>query len=175
MKEKYLQSLSRMFEGNIGGNGYTVLTNTNGNFRYGNRNINDNVFVLDPSSSTQKPLVYHSQQNVIVIRDNGKITRGISIVLDEPSLQEYIDVHGFNRFFNYFINTVQEIYENQGVSVNSKHIEVVLKQMVDIGLVLESGDLSVPVGKELNIENYQRSIQLLQRWEWDQWSLFEEL
>ncbi len=91
--------LSRMFEGNIGGNGYTVLTNTNGNFRYGNRNINDNVFVLDPSSSTQKPLVYHSQQNVIVIRDNGKITRGTSIVLDEPSLQEYIDVHGFNRFF----------------------------------------------------------------------------
>ncbi|PIM94932.1 DNA-directed RNA polymerase subunit beta' [Candidatus Hodgkinia cicadicola] len=143
------KKLSRMFEGNIGRNGYAVLANVNGHFRYGNRNVNDNMFVLDPSSNVQRPLVYHLQQNVIVIRDNEKITRGTSIVLDEPSLQEYIDVYGFNRFFNYFINTIQEIYESQGVSVNGKHIEVVLKQMVDIGLVLESGDLSVSVGKEL--------------------------
>ncbi|PIM94895.1 DNA-directed RNA polymerase subunit beta' [Candidatus Hodgkinia cicadicola] len=141
--------LSRMFEGNIEENDCVVLANTDGCFKYGNKKPNDNVFVLDPSSSTKRPLVYHLQQNVAVVEDNKRVTKGASIVLGEPSLQEYIDVYGFDRFFNYFINTVQEIYESQGVSVNSKHIEVVLKQMVDIGYVLESGDLPIPVGKNL--------------------------
>ncbi len=141
--------LSRMFEGNIEENDCVVLANTDGYFKYGNKKPNDNVFVLDPSSSTMRPLVYHLQQNVVVVEDNKRVTKGASVVLGEPSLQEYIDVYGFDRFFNYFINTVQEIYESQGVSVNSKHIEVVLKQMVDIGYVLESGDLPIPVGKNL--------------------------
>lgn len=148
-EEGAFTKLSRIFESNIEENDYVVLANVDGFFKYGNKKPNDNVFVLDPSSSNQRPLIYHLQQDVVVVKDNEKITKGTSIVLGEPSLQEYIDVYGFNRFFNYFINTIQEIYESQGVSVNSKHIEIVLKQMVNIGSVLESGDLSIPVGKNL--------------------------
>jgi DNA-directed RNA polymerase subunit beta' len=47
---------------------------------------------------------------------------------------------GFSALANYIVNEVQEVYRLQGVKINDKHIEVILRQMLRKGVILEVGD-----------------------------------
>ncbi len=59
----------------------------------------------------------------------------------------YAEAYGFNNLYNYFVETVQEIYGQQGVSVNGKHIEMVLRQMMNITSICDSGNSTLSVNK----------------------------
>ena len=54
-------------------------------------------------------------------------------------------MYGLNRFNNYFIETVQEIYKEQGVNINSKHIEMILRQMTNIINISDPGDSTLSI------------------------------
>ncbi|PIM95180.1 DNA-directed RNA polymerase subunit beta' [Candidatus Hodgkinia cicadicola] len=152
-----LTRLSKLFENNVGEDGCAVLAKVNGNLRYGNIDLDDGSYVLDSSLKTQKPIVYHLQKNDVMIDNNRMLKQGDYIVTEEPNLEEYAEVHGFNHFYNYFIDVVQEIYKNQGVNVNSKHIEIILKQMVNIVTVLKPGDLPFKFMKSMKWHEISRT------------------
>ena len=67
---------------------------------------------------------------------------------------------GFSALANYIVNEVQEVYRLQGVKINDKHIEVILRQMLRKGVILEVGDTKFvkdeQVDKALIIEENER-------------------
>lgn len=148
-EEETLTRLSKMFEDNVDGDDCAVLANVNGCLRYGNIGTDDGSYVLDSSLKTQKPIVYHLHNDDVMVNNNQMLKRGDYIVMGRPDLKEYAEIYGFNQFFNYFINVVQEIYKSQGINVNSKHIEIILKQMVNVVTTLEPGDLLLDPIKSL--------------------------
>ncbi len=149
--------LSKMFEDIVNEDDCAVLARVNGCLRYGNISTGDSSYVLDSQIKTQKPIIYHLHKDDVVVGNNQMLKRGDCIVIGEPNFREYAEVYGFNQFFNYFINVVQEIYKSQGVIVNSKHIEVILKQMVNIVTAFESEDLPLELMKSLKWPEVSRS------------------
>ncbi|PIM96233.1 DNA-directed RNA polymerase subunit beta' [Candidatus Hodgkinia cicadicola] len=156
-EEETLTRLSKMFEDNVDGDDCAVLANVNGCLRYGNIGTDDGSYVLDSSLKTQKPIVYHLHNDDVMVNNNQMLKRGDYIVMGRPDLKEYAEIYGFNQFFNYFINVVQEIYKSQGINVNSKHIEIILKQMVNVVTTLEPGDLLLDPIKSLKWHEMSRS------------------
>ncbi len=122
--------LSRFFENRIILNNRSMISCTTGILRRGNSFGNYVVYIIDSACVAMLPVVYIVYNNEYLLKDNSKINKGQVVLPGEIEFFDYINIYGFNEFLNYFVDIIQEIYESQGVNINSKHIEVILKQMI---------------------------------------------
>ncbi|MDR1057693.1 MAG: DNA-directed RNA polymerase subunit beta' [Coxiellaceae bacterium] len=64
--------------------------------------------------------------------------------------QDILRLLGVNALTNYIVNEVQEVYRLQGVKINDKHIEVILRQMLRKVIITDSGDTDFLKGEQLD-------------------------
>ncbi len=140
--------LSKLFENNDFKHENSMIAYSDSILKHGNMSNKSNVYITDPIAKHILPTVYSIYNNNSLLNNNESIAKGEVIIFSNIKFLDYADLYGFNRFFNYFISTVQEIYENQGVNVNSKHIEIILRQMTNIVTILESNDPAIIKGKK---------------------------
>ena len=65
---------------------------------------------------------------------------------------DILRILGIKELTDYFVNQVQEVYRLQGVIINDKHIETILRQMLKKVEVTEPGDSNYLYRKKLWIE-----------------------
>ena len=87
------------------------------------------------------------------VRKGQKLTEG-SIV---P--QELLDVCGPQALQEYLVNEVQMVYRAQGVEINDKHIEVIVRQMLQKVRVSEAGDTKFLSGEQVDKQNFLKENQ----------------
>ncbi len=149
--EEGLSKLSRLFENKIVNKNDSVIAHSKSILRHsnnGNAISSLKTYVIDPICVLEKPIIYHMNNGECPLDNNAIIHLGDSIISGNLSFNDYINTYGFNEFVNYFINIIQEIYDSQGINVNSKHIEVILKQMTNIVTILDSGDTPFDNGED---------------------------
>jgi DNA-directed RNA polymerase subunit beta' len=72
-------------------------------------------------------------------------------LIDGPVVpQDILRVSGIQKLQEYLVNEVQEVYRLQGVKINDKHIEVIVRQMLRKIKVEDSGDTSLLVGQQVD-------------------------
>jgi len=76
-----------------------------------------------------------------------KITKGEYLLDGQPLPHDILRILGIEELTEYFVNQVQEVYRLQGVIINDKHIETILRQMLKKVEVKESGDSSLLPGE----------------------------
>ena len=59
-----------------------------------------------------------------------KISKGEYLVDGPPAPHDILKILGIEALTEYFVNEVQDVYRLQGVIINDKHIEVILRQML---------------------------------------------
>ena len=65
----------------------------------------------------------------------------------QPLPHDILRILGIEELTEYFVNQVQEVYRLQGVIINDKHIETILRQMLKKIEVKESGDSNLLPGE----------------------------
>ena len=78
--------------------------------------------------------------SLLVVRDGDKVMAGDKITEGSISPQELLLVRGRDDVQNYLVKEVQRVYRSQGVDINDKHIEVIVRQMMRKVRVDNSGD-----------------------------------
>ena len=78
------------------------------------------------------------------------IERGEIISDGAADPQDILRLLGVNALANYIVNEVQEVYRLQGVKINDKHIEVILRQMLRKGLIKNPGDTKFLEGEQVD-------------------------
>ncbi len=140
--------LSKLFEGEWGG-GDLVVSCVKGVLRYGDlSNDSKRIYVVDPVSDLIKPVVYFAYNRKCLLEDNEKLNYGQMIALGELEFLNYIDTYKFNKFLNHYIDVALRVYEFQGIDINSKHIEIVLRQMINAVSIVNEGDTSFICGRK---------------------------
>ncbi len=76
-----------------------------------------------------------------------KIKKGEYLLDGQPLPHDILRILGIKELTEYFVNQVQEVYRLQGVIINDKHIEVILRQMLKKIEVKESGDSNLLPGE----------------------------
>jgi len=71
-----------------------------------------------------------------------KINKGEYLLDGQPLPHDILRILGIEELTEYFVNQVQEVYRLQGVIINDKHIEVILRQMLKKVKVTEPNDSS---------------------------------
>jgi DNA-directed RNA polymerase subunit beta' len=86
----------------------------------------------------------------ILVNDGDFVTHGTKLVDGSVDPHEYLEVMGEKRTQEYLLNEIQEVYRLQGVSINDKHIEVIIKQMLRKVTITDAGDTSLLVDDDVD-------------------------
>jgi len=86
----------------------------------------------------------------ITVYDGEHVQKGDVIADGSPVPHDILRLLGVDALANYMVNEVQEVYRLQGVKINDKHIEVILRQMMRKVEVLDAGDTKLLRGEQLD-------------------------
>src|SRR5690606_12121752 len=76
----------------------------------------------------------------VVVAEGDYVRKGESIVDGALNPHDILAIKGVVALANYLVSEIQEVYKLQGVKINDKHIEVIVRQMLRRVKVLEPGD-----------------------------------
>ncbi|HFZ5495648.1 TPA: DNA-directed RNA polymerase subunit beta' [Staphylococcus aureus] len=90
----------------------------------------------------------------IIVEIGQPVQRGE--VLTEGSIEpkNYISVAGLNATESYLLKEVQKVYRMQGVEIDDKHVEVMVRQMLRKVRIIEAGDTKLLPGSLVDIHNF---------------------
>ncbi|CAK8163166.1 RNA polymerase subunit beta' [Candidatus Xenohaliotis californiensis] len=136
------------------------------------RKPRDHAIISEISGIVELGRDYKSKHKVIIKNNNeqieyliprGKYTlvsegefvkKGDLLVDGSPNPQDILAVMGVEMATDYMINEIQSVYRLQGVSIDNKHIEIILRQMLQKYEIIESGDSMLLVGEQIDREDY---------------------
>ncbi|MHB1829254.1 MAG: DNA-directed RNA polymerase subunit beta' [Steroidobacteraceae bacterium] len=78
------------------------------------------------------------------------VERGEVIADGEPNPHDILRLQGVEALANYLVREIQDVYRLQGVKINDKHIEVIIRQMLRKAEVQAAGDTSLLRGEQLD-------------------------
>ncbi len=87
----------------------------------------------------------------IKVRDEQEIGKGDPLTEGSINPHDILEVLGSTAVQNYFIQEVQRVYRLQGVDINDKHIEVIVRQMMHKVKIEEAGDTGLLTGSLVSV------------------------
>lgn len=112
-----------------------------GKIKRGNREI----IVTAKTGETKKYLIKLSNQ--ILVQENDFIRAGTPLSDGAITPNDILKIKGPSAVQQYLVNEVQEVYRLQGVKINDKHFEVVVRQMMQKVMIEDSGDTTFLPGE----------------------------
>ena len=86
---------------------------------------------------------YAIPHNAKLLIENGQKVRAGDAITDGPiNPQEYLETRGRDAVQRYLVKEVQRVYRSQGVTINDKHIEIIVRQMLRKVRIDQPGDSS---------------------------------
>jgi DNA-directed RNA polymerase subunit beta' len=82
----------------------------------------------------------------------GEMVSKGEVIADGPeSPHDILRLRGVTDVSNYIVNEVQEVYRLQGVKINDKHIETIIRQMLRKCIILDGGDSEFLAGEQVEV------------------------
>ena len=92
----------------------------------------------------------------LLVKNGDLIERGAPLTRGHLNLQELMTMSGVYPTQRYVMSEVQHIYASQGQTINDKHIEIIVKQMLSRVRVIHPGDTGFLPGEVVNIARFER-------------------
>jgi DNA-directed RNA polymerase subunit beta' len=105
-----------------------------GKIKRGNREI----IVESKLGKIKKYLIKLSNQ--ILVQENDFVKAGMPLSEGAVTPNDILNIEGPGKVQEYLVNEIQEVYRLQGVKINDKHFEVVVRQMMRKVKIIDSGD-----------------------------------
>jgi len=90
----------------------------------------------------------------IVVEDEATVKKGDKLTAGHIDLRDLLSLVGVQDTQRYIIDEVQNVYASQGVNINDKHIEVIVKQMFKNIRIIESGDTEFLVDEKVSKDSF---------------------
>jgi len=108
---------------------------------------NQEVIVESKDGIRKKYLIKLS--NHILVQENDYVKAGMSLSDGAVTPLDILKIKGPTAVQEYLVNEVQDVYRMQGIKINDKHIEVIVRQMMSKVTILEQGDTSLLEGEKV--------------------------
>lgn len=118
-----------------------VVTEIDGVVTYGGiKRGNREIFIESKDGVKKRYLVPLSKH--ILVQDNDFIKAGEALSDGATTPADILKIQGPTAVQEYLVNEIQEVYRLQGVKINDKHIEVIVRQMMQKVIIIDAGDTS---------------------------------
>ncbi|MGV1683839.1 DNA-directed RNA polymerase subunit beta' [Sphingopyxis sp. NJF-3] len=90
------------------------------------------------------------KSKVLEVQEGDHVKRGDALISGSPNPHDILDVMGVEALAEYLVAEIQEVYRLQGVKINDKHIEVIVRQMLQKVEITDGGDTTLLPGEQLD-------------------------
>jgi len=103
--------------------------------------------ITDPEGKVHEELV--PKEKNILVHEGQVVNKGESVVDGAADPQDILRLLGIEELARYIVDEVQDVYRLQGVKINDKHIEVIVRQMLRRVQIANPGDTSYIAGEQV--------------------------
>jgi len=128
-----------------------VIAEISGTVRFGRDYKNKRRLTIESTEKGVEPAEYLIPKGKhIHLQDGDVIEKGDFIVEGNPAPHDILAIKGVEDLAAYLLNEIQEVYRLQGVHINDKHIEVIVRQMLQKVEIDESGETELIQGEQID-------------------------
>jgi DNA-directed RNA polymerase subunit beta' len=129
---------------------HAIIAETDGYVRFGKDYKNKRRITVEPVDETLTPVEYMIPKGKhIPVQEGDFVQKGDYIMDGNPAPHDILRIMGVEALANYMIDEVQDVYRLQGVKINDKHIEVIVRQMLQKLEILDGGDTTLLKGEQV--------------------------
>jgi DNA-directed RNA polymerase subunit beta' len=127
-----------------------VIAEMDGRVEFGRDYKNKRRIKITPEDGGEAVEFLIPKGKHISVHDGDVIRKGEYIIDGNPDPHDILRIQGIEALAEFLVNEIQEVYRLQGVPINDKHIEVIVRQMLQKVEILEPGDTGLIKGDHLD-------------------------
>ncbi len=116
-----------------------ILAPATGKIRFGREKKGKKIIIIETTAQEKYEILIPKWRTPNVF-ENENILKGETIIEGEYDLHDILNVLGVEELTEYIKRHVQDIYRLQGVNIDEKHIEIIIRQMLKKVYILDPGD-----------------------------------
>jgi DNA-directed RNA polymerase subunit beta' len=120
---------------------YAVISEIDGVVSYGKDSKGKRKVIITPDAEDEKEYLIPKGKHVSV-QEGDRVTAGEPLMDGVNNPHDLLTIKGEKALARYLVDEVQEVYRLQGVKINDKHMEVIVRQMLRRVMIKDPGDTS---------------------------------
>jgi len=126
-----------------------VVSEIDGIVSFGPETKGKRKIVVTPETGDEKEYLIPRGKHVTV-QEGDFVEAGELLTEGYPELHDILKIKGEKHLAKYLVDEIQDVYRFQGVGINDKHIEIIVRQMLKKVQVLDSGDTNFLIGEQVD-------------------------
>jgi DNA-directed RNA polymerase subunit beta' len=126
-----------------------ILAEISGIVSFGKETKGKNRLVITPTDGSDAYEELIPKWRVLNVFEGETVEKGEVIADGAPNPHDVLRILGVEALANYIATEIQEVYRLQGVGINDKHIEVIVRQMLRKVIITSSGDTNLIKGDQV--------------------------
>jgi len=129
---------------------HAIIAEIDGYVRFGRDYKNKRRIAIEPSDESMETVEYMVPKGKhIPVQEGDFVQKGDYIMDGNPAPHDILAIMGVEALADYMIDEVQDVYRLQGVKINDKHIEVIVRQMLQKWEIQDSGETTLLKGEHV--------------------------
>ncbi len=129
---------------------HAVIAEVDGRVEFGKDYKSKRRLIIHPTDGSEPLEFMVPKGKHVVINEGDFVKKGDMLIDGNPVLQDILKVMGVEALARYMVDEIQAVYRLQGVKIDDKHIEVIIRQMLQKVEVINSGDTTLMVGDRID-------------------------
>jgi DNA-directed RNA polymerase subunit beta' len=130
---------------------HAIIAEVSGRVEFGRDYKNKRRIRIVPDDESMEPIEYLIPKGKhLPVQEGDHIEKGEYILDGNPAPHDILAIKGVEELAFYLVNEIQEVYRLQGVNINDKHIEVIVRQMLQKVEITDSGDSTLLPGEQVD-------------------------
>ncbi|MGZ5823005.1 MAG: DNA-directed RNA polymerase subunit beta' [Hyphomicrobium sp.] len=130
---------------------HAIIAEISGTVEFGKDYKNKQRIAIKPDDANAESVEYLIPRGKsLAVQHGDRVERGDFVYDGHPAPHDILAIKGVEELANYLINEIQDVYRLQGVTINDKHIEVIVRQMLQKVEVTDSGETDLIKGEQLD-------------------------
>ena len=141
----------------------SIVSEIDGIVKFGalKRGVREIIVTSDTTEMEKRYLIPYGKH--ILVHDSDRVQAGERLSEGSIAPQNILNILGSGKVQEYLVNEIQEVYRLQGVHINDKHIEVIVRQMMQKVRVEDPGDTDYLEGDQVDSIEFQEKNQRLKK------------
>ncbi|MEO9652031.1 MAG: DNA-directed RNA polymerase subunit beta' [Roseobacter sp.] len=137
---------------------HAIIAEIDGYVRYGKDYKNKRRIAIESAEDPEHKVEYMVPKGKhIPVAEGDFVQKGDYIMDGNPAPHDILAIMGVEALADYMIDEVQDVYRLQGVKINDKHIEVIVRQMLQKWEIQESGDTTLLKGEHVDKQEFDQA------------------
>ena len=133
-----------------------IISECDGRVEFGKDYKGKKRIIVHPEDESMNPIEYLVPRwRQVAVKEGDTVVKGDVLVDGNKAPHDILRVLGVEALAEYLINEIQDVYRLQGVKINDKHIEIIVRQMLQKVKISAPGDTTFLVDEQVDRSDFE--------------------